>query len=177
MPQLRRLAACAAASLLACGGGGTTVVTLPPDLPGPGVNHPPVASAGPDRTVRRREPVTLAAVAADPDGDAIAVAWTQTGGPAVTLGGATTRAPTFLAPAAECDLRFALVASDRSSSVRDEVVVLVRNAPPTVSVRLSPSGPRTLDDLTASATASDADGEPVTITWAWGGTGPCSPAP
>ncbi|NOU36040.1 MAG: choice-of-anchor D domain-containing protein [Kiritimatiellaceae bacterium] len=52
-----------------------------------GDDYPPVANAGPDFTTAPNTLVTLNGTASDADGDAIAVAWTQQSGPAVTLGG------------------------------------------------------------------------------------------
>ncbi len=43
----------------------------------------------------------------------------------------------------------------------------VVNTPPVVTVVLEPTGPTTDDDLTASATATDADGDEVFLAYAW----------
>ena len=53
--------------------------------------------------------------------------WTQTGGPTVTLSGATTATPTFTAPTVRTDLEFSLVVNDGLfDSVADTVTVRVR---------------------------------------------------
>ncbi|HEX7131996.1 MAG TPA: DUF3616 domain-containing protein [Iamia sp.] len=70
---------------------------------------PPTANAGPDQTIARGQPVTL-----DGAGSSASVRyqWTQTYGPAVTLGGATTAHPTFVAPAGPAQVRFRLIVRD-----------------------------------------------------------------
>ena len=65
------------------------------------VNNPPVADAGPNQTVDEGTSVTLnGSNSFDPDfGDSITYQWKQTGGnPTVTLNGANTATPTFVAP-------------------------------------------------------------------------------
>jgi hypothetical protein len=65
------------------------------------VNDPPTADAGPNQTVDEGSAVTLnGSNSFDPDfGDSITYQWIQTGGtPTVTLNGANTAAPTFIAP-------------------------------------------------------------------------------
>ena len=64
-------------------------------------NAPPVADAGPNRTVDEGSSVTLnGSNSYDPDiGDSITYKWIQTGGnPTVTLNGANTATPGFTAP-------------------------------------------------------------------------------
>jgi len=62
-------------------------------------NPLPTAVAGAHQQVDEGEAVTLSAAGSfDPDGSALTYAWVQTSGPAVTLTGADTDAPTFTAP-------------------------------------------------------------------------------
>ncbi len=76
-------------------------------------NGAPVASAGTDQDVGTGEAVGLDGTAsADPEGEPLTYAWTQTGGPAVALAGATTATPSFTAPAEVCTLRFTLTVAD-----------------------------------------------------------------
>ena len=80
------------------------------------VNIPPVADAGPPQTVDEDVLVTLNGTnSSDPDGSVVAYAWTQTGGPTVTLTGADTATPTFTTPqvtSAGVVLTFSLVVTD-----------------------------------------------------------------
>jgi chitinase len=62
-------------------------------------NRPPVANAGPDRTVLHRTSVTLdGRGSSDPDGTVVGYLWSQVSGTAVTLSGANTSVATFMAP-------------------------------------------------------------------------------
>jgi hypothetical protein len=90
------------------GGGGGNV---PPSTPATPVQPPPpptsvlapnrlpVANAGTDQTVDAGDTVTLdGAKSADPDGNIRSYSWLQTVGPPVTLNGANTATPSFVAP-------------------------------------------------------------------------------
>jgi hypothetical protein len=95
-------------------------------------NTAPVADAGADQAVDEGTLVTLSgAGSSDPDaGDVLAYAWTQTGGPEVTLSDAGAVGPTFTAPEVETDtpLTFQLTVTDNAgASSADSVVVTVRN--------------------------------------------------
>ena len=92
----------------------------------------PVAEAGADREADPGERVTLdGSGSSDADGDPLTFAWTQTGGEPVTLEGADTAAPSFVAPQAAGGLTFSLVVNDGSAdSEADEVTVTVRDLAP-----------------------------------------------
>jgi len=101
------------------------------------VNHPPTANAGPDQTRQEGSVVTLDGRGSqDPDGDGLRYAWSQLSGPAVTLTGATTATPTFVAPPVGpggATLVFRLVVSDGlAESLPDDVTITVLhlNQPP-----------------------------------------------
>ncbi|MEN9797544.1 MAG: hypothetical protein RL653_1240, partial [Pseudomonadota bacterium] len=61
-------------------------------------DRPPVVATDATRTVASRGTLTLSAQASDPDGDAVALLWTQRSGPAVALQGEASVAPSFVAP-------------------------------------------------------------------------------
>ncbi|MEO7327583.1 MAG: M36 family metallopeptidase, partial [Minicystis sp.] len=95
-------------------------------------NRPPVAFAGPDRTVQSSTPVLLdGSKSQDPDGDALTFTWTQIAGPKVELSSAGDKA-IFTAPAvavdAEVELTFELAASDGQLAAKDQVTILVRSS-------------------------------------------------
>ena len=134
------------------------------------VNRAPVADAGPDQTVDERTIATLSgAGSSDPDGDALAYAWIQTDGPAVTLNGAATVSPFFLAPEvppAGVTLTFQLTVTAASMSSNDTVSVVIGN------VNRAPTGSAGADQTATELTlvqllgsANDVDGDPLTYTW------------
>ena len=92
-------------------------------------NPPPVANAGVDQSVVMGNPVTLNGSASSDGGNGgtITYQWSQVGGTAATLAGATTATPTFTAPTVSYpgdNLVFQLiVTSSRGPSASDNVVV------------------------------------------------------
>ena len=111
------------------------------------VNGPPSADAGADQSVASGATVSLDGTAsADPDGDALAYAWSQVSGPAVTLTGANTATPSFTAPVGPATLEFQLQVCDQAPLCdTDNLVVAVLApvvpppAPPVVSPPVSSS--------------------------------------
>ena len=95
------------------------------------VNNRPVADAGADQTVQEGSPVVLSgANSYDPDAEAITFSWVQTAGTAVSLSGANTASPSFIAPSVGpggVTLIFQLTASDGIDSATDSVNVFVEN--------------------------------------------------
>ena len=64
-----------------------------------GDNDAPTANAGANQTVAEGVMVTLnGSASADPEGEDLTYAWSQTGGEDVSLSGDTTATPTFTAP-------------------------------------------------------------------------------
>jgi hypothetical protein len=97
------------------------------------VNDAPVADAGPAQTADEGTAVNLAGSASDVDGGSLQFQWTQVGGPAVSLSGATTATPSFTAPpvTGTTALSFQLVVTDpdglSSASALTTVSVRDRN--------------------------------------------------
>ncbi|HVT35772.1 MAG TPA: GH92 family glycosyl hydrolase, partial [Nevskiaceae bacterium] len=104
--------------------GGTTGSPPPADTA-------PVAHAGAAQVVDENLAVVLnGSASSDADGDPLSYAWTQTGGPAVTLSGADGAAPQFTSPevADDSTLDFQLTVSDgRGGSSSDLTHVTVKH--------------------------------------------------
>jgi leucyl aminopeptidase len=93
-------------------------------FPGGG-NVPPVASAGPDRTVAAGTAASLdGSASSDPDAGPgpLAYAWTQVSGAAATIGNATQAVATVTPPAAGTYV-FRLTVSDGAAQASDDVTV------------------------------------------------------
>jgi hypothetical protein len=98
----------------------------------PGCEKAPVANAGPDQTVNGGALVTLdGSGSTDPDTPPqqpgpLTYSWVQTAGTTVTLNGATTANPTFIAPNENGTLTFTLtVTDDGNQSSTDSVSITV----------------------------------------------------
>jgi len=91
----------------------------------------PVIDAGADRVVASREAVVLEAVASDPDGDALAFAWTQVEGPTVVLEAAASASPRFVAPSVlvDTELAFEVTVTANGRQASDAVRVTVQAEP------------------------------------------------
>jgi Peptidase C10 family/K319L-like, PKD domain len=102
------------------------VIGIEPD------NQPPVVNAGGDQTVDESTQVQLNGSATDPEGAGIqSYAWTQTGGPAVSLSDPTSATPSFVAPAvdAQTELTFQLRATDANRAFAiDDCTIAVSNS-------------------------------------------------
>jgi uncharacterized protein (TIGR03382 family) len=135
------------------------------------VNRMPVVSVGSPMEVDARSRVQLKGSATDADGDAVTYAWTQVSGEAVTLEGADTATPTFLAPdvrtATPAELVFKLVGSDKDMASEPALVLVsVRKA----NRRPVVVGPNALQEnertrLTLAAEGTDPDGDAVSYSW------------
>lgn len=112
----------------------TCTVTVRPSTPTP-TNQPPVANAGADQTVNSATGVSLnGGGSTDADDGIASYAWSQTGGPTVSLTNAGSQAATFVAPSVTgtTTLTFQLAVRDRANqSSTDTCTVTVRYVAPT----------------------------------------------
>lgn len=140
------------------------------------VDQMPVVDAGLDQDVASRATVKLEGAGSDADGEALTYQWTQTSGPSVTLTGADTASPMFVAPSVTTDtaLGFQLQVTANGVSVTDTVSITV-HAESAITVDAGSAqtvGGGVVVVLRASATSADGtvayhwtqvDGTPVTL--------------
>lgn len=145
------------------------------------VNRAPSADAGPDQVVFKNTLVTLTGGGSnDPDTDPLIFNWTQTSGPPfVTLVGANSAMPTFMAPmgtGASGTYTFQITAWDPSgANSSDSVDVNVTNRSPIADSGLDQSIVGKLNLILLDGSAStDPDGEPLAA-FRWSAVG--GPAP
>ena len=130
----------------------------------------PVANAGVDQSVTFGATVTLdGSGSSDPDqaSDSLTYSWEQTSGtPDVTLNAADTDTATFTAPDTAAMLEFELTVTDNAGIIGTDTVTITVTAPPKPVIVGSgvvshPENSKTV----ATFTATDADGDPVSVTW------------
>jgi hypothetical protein len=136
------------------------------------LNAPPTADAGPDRTVGEGISVTLdGSNSNDADGTVVAYAWTQTGGPTVSLSGAASAAPRFtsplVGPGGEA-LTFELTVTDNDDvTAGDTVIINVSDVNQAPTANAGPD--RTVGEGVSvrldGSNSNDADGTVVAYAW------------
>jgi hypothetical protein len=91
-----------------------------------GINRPPTANAGADRTVDEGSAVTLAGTGSDPEAGTLTFGWTQISGPTVTLQNPTSASASFTAPSVgvQTPLTFRLRVTDEGALFDDDAVVV-----------------------------------------------------
>ena len=131
-------------------------------------NSPPVANAGPDRTVTRGATVLLdASGSSDVDGDPLTYFWEFVAVPAgstAVLSNPTTVQPTFVADR-RGDFVLRLTVRDAQASSEDTVTISTENTPPVANAgvdRASPLGATVTLDGSGS---TDVDGDSLTYQW------------
>ncbi len=120
----------------------TVMVTVNPD---PALNTPPVADAGSNSTQGEVVTVQLDGSGSnDPDGSVAAYAWTQIGGPAVTVNNPTAIIANIMTPdvSAPTDFVFQLEVTDNEGSAGTDTVTVTVIEPP---VFLTVTGTATFD--------------------------------
>jgi len=173
-----RIAGALALLTLGCGTGTITPpVGAPPPPNGP-ANHSPEVTVAPSATtapVVEGQTTQLSVTADDPDGDSLAYAWTQTSPatPQGTFSSRTMRNPGWTAPAVTADTVFTFqvsIGDGQGGSTSGTLQLTVRhvtvNGPPVVSsISVTPAMPVAGDVVTLAITATDPDGDPLTIAW------------
>jgi hypothetical protein len=132
------------------------------------VNRPPVADAGAEQRVQQGSLVTLDARASyDPDGDPLSFAWQQVSGQPVTLAGADTAQPAFVAPmvaGAGETLESEVTVTDGLASAAAHTRVFVERGN---QAWIADAGPDAGCDEGTLVALEDVDGDTVV---AWGAT-------
>ncbi|MFG1813418.1 discoidin domain-containing protein [Kribbella sp. NPDC049174] len=130
-------------------------------------NRLPVANAGAPQSVVAGTTVTLNGSGTDADGDDLTYAWTQTGGPAVTLSSTTAAKPTFTAPSSASTLTFSLVVRDgraNSAAATTTVTTTPANQVPVANAGTAQTV-NTGTTVTLDGSGTDADGDDLTYAW------------
>ena len=139
-----------------------------------------LANAGPDQVVGEDETVRLdGSLSTVPFGESITYSWSQTGGPSVTLTGATTARPTFISPLGQprdVTLTFTLTVSavGDDSTATDTVDVIVEAVGPafTPGLLTADAGPdQTVDEGDSVRLDGRGSTGPDNLTYSWRQTG------
>lgn len=127
----------------------------------------PAVSLGP-ATPDTTQDLVLEVTSVEPldEGDVLQVTWEVDGSEVSDLADALTVPSDRTAAGESWTAAVSIARGNRVSAVATDEVVIA-NAAPTVTVTVGPDGARTTDDLVATATAEDIDGDEVTLTYAW----------
>jgi hypothetical protein len=152
------------------GTGATNVKVTDKFIPPP--NQPPTANAGVDQTVNAGDNVHLDGTKSkDPDGTIASYSWKQIGGPAVTLDGANTAAPTFTAPSnisSSVVLVFGLTVTDDKNATgisTAKITVNPVNHPPVANAGTDQTVNAGYIVSLDGSKSKDPDNDPLTYTW------------
>lgn len=134
------------------------------------VNHPPLADAGPDMTVKEGQTIQLSCSASDPDGDALTYEWLVECGRG-QFDDPYALHPHFTAPmTGRCegeDIVLTLIVRDAcGAEARDSMVVHVENVDQAPWVDAGPDlSVCENGQIMILAQAGDPDGEPLAVQW------------
>ncbi len=139
---------------------------------------PPAAYAGPAQTVLQNAAVTLdGSGSSSPNAGALTFAWSQAGGPAITLSTTVPAKPTFTAPvvvsasttvATSAVLTFRLVVNDGVATSQPALTTVIVNNPNRVPAADAGVPQTVLERATVTLNGNATDADPGTaLTYAW----------
>jgi hypothetical protein len=133
------------------------------------VNTAPVAHAGADQTAPVGATVTLnGAGSSDPDGDALAYAWTLQSAPAgslATLAGASSVSPSLLVDRPGRYVVRLVVNDGRAASAADTVAISTANSAPVANAGADQTALVSQTMTLNGSASSDVDGDSLTFAW------------
>ncbi|NJM04946.1 PKD domain-containing protein [Candidatus Gracilibacteria bacterium] len=130
-------------------------------------NDAPTVNAGADQLVSVADTVVLNGTASDADGHMpLSYSWQQAGGPIITLVGADTAAPTFVAPATATVLTFTLTVTDAFGALGSDTVVVTVREIGSGDLIASSNSPTVLGQATSFSAITN--GSNVSYSWSFG---------
>ena len=130
-----------------------------------GPNRPPVADAGPDAAVNKRQTVGLGG-SSDPDGDPLSYTWSlsRPTGSAATLSSPSSASPSFVTDVVGTYLATVTV-SDGQYTSTDSATITVVNSPPIARAGADRDMTRNNLAQISDSSSSDPDGDALSFTW------------